>query len=248
VVLSVGDLLLNATILAHEKESPHRRAALDMLLNARQVAPSAPGSQPPATQPAPPAPATSPATSISPAPVAPPPPTTAASDAPAPVTGPLVVPGRFVAALPARDWAVLIDGAIDLQVLDDRVSPDGRSRQILAFDSHRGVTVSVYLEPAPQPDGDSKAAREFYLGRLRGSPMPMRDVKTTEQPPFAVLEYVVPDRNQKHVNLYLSREGVWVDVHLSSPLDLGNVADAVLEELKRSVRVDAATDGATTRP
>src|SRR5262249_39195194 len=99
------------------------------------------------------------------------------------------------------------------------------------------LTVSVYIEPAAR-FGDGKAARELYLSRLQASPMPMKDVKFFDLGDFAGLQYVVPEMNRKHVNLYLSRDGAWIDVHLSAPLDPNIQSDPALEAVMKTVRVE----------
>ena len=144
-------------------------------------------------------------------------------------------------ALPGRNWSVVLDpGELRLQTVEDQLSTDGRARRAHATDPARGVSVSVFLEPAANPAGDARAARDFYLNRLRNSPIPMKDAKVADEfggsRDFAVLTYAVPDANQKHFNLYASRDGVWVDVHFAIPLDSPG-ADGAMDALARSARI-----------
>jgi hypothetical protein len=221
LLMGVGDMLLNVTIMTHQKDSPQRRAAIELVSGAHQVAAGSAVIAPAATTPSPAAA------------------TQATTQPTLPATRPQAPSPGLVAALPERSWSILLD-VPELQPVEDQVSADGRSRRIFAVDARRPINVSIYLEPAPNPSADSKGVREFYLNRLLASPMPMKDVRASEMGEFAVLQYVVPDLNQKHVNLYLCRDGVWVDVHFSAMRDPGAQADAALDALMNSVRVEAS--------
>jgi hypothetical protein len=221
-LMSVGDLLLNFTILSSDKDPPQRRAALEMLANATQ-APVATTQRTTTQAVKPTAPSTNPVSA---------PATPATSNA---TTSPAAL---VWLSLPGHNWSVTFEPSAGSQLIEDHTSADNRSRRMLAVDVARGVNVSAYLEAAAQP-GDARAAREFYLGRLQNSPMPMKDIRlwdAGESREFAVLQYVVPDLNQKHVNYYASRDGVWIDVHVAAVLDPNGAADPALDGVIRTIR------------
>lgn len=230
-VVGVGELILSTTMLMHERNPSQRAAAIDVLAKAMQVK-----SDPIAVAP-PSSPATAPNTadaigSIGQTPTAPPP-------APPPTTAPTSQPARatrLAISLPDRAWQLALDQR-GLQVLEDEMSPDRKARHLSAVDSETGVNVSIFLEPAATI-GDAKVARSFFFERLRRSPMQIRDDRFTDMGDIARVDYMLPDANQRHANLYLSKEGIWIDVHISVE-DAKNEKQSLIDEIARSVRIEA---------
>jgi hypothetical protein len=221
-VVGVGELILSTTMLMHERNPPQRAIGLEMLAGATQergapiaTAPSsstAPSTNPIAEVPAPPLPS----------------PSTAPSSQPA-------APQRLAVALPDRMWQLSLDQGA-LQVLEDEMSPDRKARHVSAVDANSGVNISIFLEPAATM-GDAKVARSFFFDRLKRSPLQARDDKFTDIGDVARVDYLLPDANQRHANLYLAKEGIWIDVHISVE-DAKNEKQALIDEIARSVRIE----------
>jgi len=116
---------------------------------------------------------------------------------------------------PGKDWTLVmrVDG---FAVETPELSPDGKSAAIGAEDKARGMMVTVFIEPAAK-EGDSKTAREVYRKRLSASPFKMEDATESKRGEWAVLEYMLKARgiNQKHINAYMAKDGMWIDVHFS---------------------------------
>jgi hypothetical protein len=128
-----------------------------------------------------------------------------------------VPPGGAAAAAtiasPDGKWTLSIAGK--WKVLDNSKSPDGRSREVTATSADGSLMLSIFLEPAAKGGGDAKAAREFYLSRMKQNPLPMNHLKTDVVGDVATLDYDQgPEQLKQHnLNAYLSHDGVWVDVH-----------------------------------
>ncbi len=115
---------------------------------------------------------------------------------------------------PDGKWTLALPGT--WKVADDSKSPDGKSRQLTAT-SEDGAMLTLFLEPAAKPGGDAKAARAFYLSRMKQNPIPMEHLKQDAVGEVATLEYDqgTDDLKEHNLNAYLSHAGVWVDVHYS---------------------------------
>jgi hypothetical protein len=221
-VVGVGELVLSTTMLMHEKNPPQRATGLDVLASATQVkseaiaaaaTPSLPAAAGAATEP----------TGTLPAP-------SATSPAPQPAAA-----QRLAVSLPDRMWQLSLDQGA-LQVLEDEMSPDHKARHLSAVDSNTGVNISIFLEPAATM-GDAKVARSFFFDRLKRSPLQIREDKFTDLGAVARVDYVLPDANQRHANLYFAKEGIWIDVHISVE-DLKGEKRSLIDDLARSVRIE----------
>ena len=162
-----------------------------------------------------------------------------ASPATAPTQTPTSQPAndnRLFVSLPDRTWQLAI-GQSNLQILQDEMSPDRRARHVSAVDPNTGMNIAIFLEPAATI-GDVRLARSFFFDRLRCSPLQIREDKFTEQGDIARVDYLLPDVNQRHANLYISKEGIWVDVHISVE-DAQNEKLPLIDEIAKSVRIEA---------
>jgi hypothetical protein len=114
-------------------------------------------------------------------------------------------------------------------------SPQMASEPELAgSDQATGLQLSLFLERAAT-EGDAEVAREFYWKRMQASPFKMEDVRFSERNGAAVLEYIVKEASWKNMNLYLSHDGYWVDLHISKILFRSadkEYFDAVLNNIK----------------
>jgi hypothetical protein len=139
-------------------------------------------------------------------------------------------------SLPNTTWGVEIP-ATGFTILREATHPDGNARSLSADDRARGLNLSVFLERMPRSE-NAKQCREFYWERLRKSPAMMDEVNVSERGQMAVLEYT--DKNparllpedvrkkfegikleHKHLNAYLAKDGVCIDIHLSKVLKPG---------------------------
>ncbi|MBC8105712.1 MAG: hypothetical protein H7Z14_03910 [Anaerolineae bacterium] len=143
---------------------------------------------------------------------------------------------RLAVSLPDRKWQIALDHP-GLNVLEDEMSPDKHARHLSAIDSTNGVNVSIFLEPAVTI-GDAKTTRQFYFDRLKRSPLMIREDKFSEAGDIARVDYLLPDINQRHVNLYIAKEGVWVDVHISVE-DVKNERQGLIDQIAKSVKLEA---------
>jgi hypothetical protein len=81
------------------------------------------------------------------------------------------------------------------------------------------INLSIFLEPAAQP-GDSTVCRDYYLKRLEASPVKKDDPETSEKGDLAISQYMVKEMmglpmDQRHLNAYISRDDIWIDIHIS---------------------------------
>ncbi|HEX8916573.1 MAG TPA: hypothetical protein VF796_29755 [Humisphaera sp.] len=195
-VVGVGDLLIPVTFLHHQKDTPERTAAIEMLRTARQR------------------PADPPAAELRARP-----------------------PGN-------AGWEVVLP-LPGLTVMDEQTDPTGTRRRIAAGDAKAGVMVTIFLEPAEGPGG-AAAVRDVYWGKTKQSPLPKADVVLAEAGDFATVQHVVPDVggrvvNQRNLNLYAARGGVWVDVHVSK-MNATDADKALFDRLAKETRIEAVKE------
>ena len=116
---------------------------------------------------------------------------------------------------PDGKWTLTIPGT--WTVADDQKSGDGKSREVTATSADGSETMTVFLEPAAKAKGDAKAARDFYLNRMKRNPLGMDHLKKDAVGDVATLDYDQGPAELKmhNLNAYVARDGVWVDVHVS---------------------------------
>jgi len=125
--------------------------------------------------------------------------------------------GSASVAFGGRPWALLVD--VPGLVLERGGSrPDG-SAVVMGHSDEAGLVVSIFLEPAAGPGGPVECRAALFEKALL-SPTEKVAVARSERGNMAIGEYLVPrfegkEVQQKHVNAYLVRDGVWIDVHLS---------------------------------
>lgn len=119
---------------------------------------------------------------------------------------------------PGRQWVMTID--LDGFAVSERsAEPDG-TRYMLAGKRGNGnqIIVSVFMEPARRA-GDSKMCREFFRGSPDENSRKKYEIQTSEVGDIALVEYVFKLGGsfgiQKHINAYIAKGDVWIDVHIS---------------------------------
>lgn len=116
-----------------------------------------------------------------------------------------------------NDWVLKIN-LKDFKLQKNDYSYEKSFRNVYGFNAD-GLIVSVFIEPAAA-EGDSKVARQYYTDRLKQSPVLRTAEKSSEKGPAAMYEYFVAkfqdqEINQRHVNMYLVRDNLWIDIHIS---------------------------------
>ena len=140
--------------------------------------------------------------------------------------------------LPGFSWSLEIN-APGFMLQEKNFSPDGTSARLTAINKKDNVILSAFLEKAPRA-GDAKACREFYWSKAKESPLQKDDLKMSDSGSTALVEYIVKESfgtkvNQKNMNVYLSKDGYWVDVHLSKT-DFKPEDDAQLRSIAKEIR------------
>jgi tetratricopeptide (TPR) repeat protein len=141
-------------------------------------------------------------------------------------------------ATPGSSWSLEIN--TPGFALEQRgFSRDGTAAQLKAVNTENGVIMTAFLEKAETP-GDAKKCREYYWSQAQKSPMKKDDIKLSEIGPVALVEYTIKKFedltiDQKNMNAYLSRDGYWVDVHISKT-EFKPEDEAVFLSIVKSIR------------
>ncbi len=128
------------------------------------------------------------------------------------------VKSAILLTLPKLDWALEIGGA-ELIVEHKEIAPDGKSARFVAADWTTGILISGFLEDRGRP-ATAEQCRDFYFAKLKDTPLKEEDIVQSKLGNMAVAEYIVKEyagrrMDQKHVNAYLTKGNIWMDVHLS---------------------------------
>jgi hypothetical protein len=120
---------------------------------------------------------------------------------------------------------------------------DGGVR-VFAADEKSRVVASVSLSPAEGPDSAS-AACEHYLALRKDVPYAPSSLKRGPRAGLATVEYLIAEYDgvpvrQKNVFACLSRDGVWMEIHLSK-VSYQPEDEALFDRILKTVRV--AADG-----
>lgn len=121
-------------------------------------------------------------------------------------------------SLPIIDWSLSVDLS-DYTIEKNYIAPDGSNRNILVRNENLGLTVSVYIEKA-RTEGDHIACRKYYWGRTALMPMEKSNIQLYEKQNIAFVEFDIKEEKGKELNYhslnaFLSKDGYWVDVHIS---------------------------------
>ena len=131
---------------------------------------------------------------------------------------PAPIKSAMLLTLPKADWVLEVEGA-DLVVEQKAVTPDGKKARCLAVDWASGILLTVFLEDQGKP-ATAEQCRDLYFAKLKDTPPKEEEIVQSRLGDMAVAEYLVKEyagrqMNQKHVNAYLTRGNVWMDIHLS---------------------------------
>jgi tetratricopeptide (TPR) repeat protein len=152
-------------------------------------------------------------------------------------------------SVPGQKWAVEI-ALPGFVIQRDQMRGDGKARMIQAADTERGYVVSVFYTPVDRAGKSAREYRDEGLGHIKardGSPFKIDALKPSEYGAAPTLEYFIREHqglrvNQKHLNAYYVKEGMWVDVHFSKTL-FEDGDEKVLHKALDSVRFVEATGG-----
>jgi tetratricopeptide (TPR) repeat protein len=149
---------------------------------------------------------------------------------------------RITLSLPELSWALEV-AETGFMLEEKEIAPSGDAARFLAVNKATGVTMSAFLEKAPGK-GDSKECRNYYWTKAKNSPLKKEQIKLSEAGPIALVEYVVPDYlgtkvNQRNVNAYLSKDGYWIDVHLSIT-DHKSGANDRMQPILQNIRINVS--------
>jgi hypothetical protein len=125
--------------------------------------------------------------------------------------------GGVALSYPGRPWRL----ALDLPGYD--VGPAQLTRggvRLAAERRQAGMVVTVFLEESPPGKAAADHRDEAWKRMQQPGPTKREDVRRSMRGTVPTLEYRIPRHrgvalNQKHVNAYLVRDEIWVDVHLS---------------------------------
>jgi hypothetical protein len=140
--------------------------------------------------------------------------------------------GDLRIAAPGGKWNLVLKQA---GFEDVQEQSSGRAKMASAVNDD-GWALSIFFEPSQKP-GDATVARGFYEERLKRSPLDRADVKLSGDGKKAICTYMIKEIEQKHVNVYLVRDAVWVDVHISK-VEFGSKDQKMLDELLSSIRIE----------
>lgn len=144
-------------------------------------------------------------------------------------------PSVIEVSLPGKGWSVAAD-LTGFTISKNGLQPDGRY-YLMADRSAFGF--SLYLEKVPGM-ANSAGCRDSLSGKASYPIAPAVDIRTYPSRDANLLEYTIREVNgmkvhQKNVFACMSRENVYVDVHISKTLYQPE-DEAVLQSLFQSVR------------
>lgn len=142
--------------------------------------------------------------------------------------------------VPGRAWALELN-LPNFNVRQNLLSADGRARKLRADIESEGCVLTVNIVPASTPKVSSQDLRDLAAERLKAGAAANADgFKTSEYGRTPTIEYLVRDFKsqpvgQKHFYAYISRDNIWIDIHLSkAPFREGDekLFRAILDSLR----------------
>jgi hypothetical protein len=89
--------------------------------------------------------------------------------------------------LPSQNWSLAID--LDgFKIESKKTSADGSAFQLMATNKKKGLTLSLFIEPA-ELAGDKLVCRNYYWGKAEKSPLPKENLKKFETDTLAIVEH-----------------------------------------------------------
>ncbi len=120
--------------------------------------------------------------------------------------------------LPDLKWSIPFN-TTGYAVKENNISRDGNIRFVSMVNDSTQMFVSVRLEQAPS-EGDMTACREYYWKKEEQSPVKKYYTSFSVADDKAFADYMVMTRDgaavkQKNINVYMSKDGYWIDIHLA---------------------------------
>ena len=143
-------------------------------------------------------------------------------------------------SVPTRSWSVEIS-LPNFTIKQNALSADGRARRLDAYIDSEGYVVTVNIVPASTPKVSSKDLRDLAAERLKidtavkGDGFRVSEYKQTPTFEYFAREFKTELLNQKHFYAYVSRDNIWIDIHLSkTPYREGDekVFHSILDSIK----------------
>ena len=134
-------------------------------------------------------------------------------------------------SMPEHDWCIALD-VPTLELVNAGMSPSGNARNWEFRDAKKSIIMTIFFEKAPK-SGTSADCRDYYFTRTKLSgAIDKGSAKMFTRNDFECVEYFYTAGGQvtdtKSHNMYLSRDGYWIDIHFSltkyEPADSAKVA------------------------
>jgi tetratricopeptide (TPR) repeat protein len=130
-------------------------------------------------------------------------------------------PAKSEVWFPGKTWALELDGT-GFSTRANEIQPDGR-RYFLAENTKTRIAVSVFLEASKAPAQPGECKHSFEEKLKRNSSLasgPLKGVAYRESGEMQILEFTLPEldgvpTNQKNIFGCLSKDDVFVDIHIS---------------------------------
>jgi tetratricopeptide (TPR) repeat protein len=153
--------------------------------------------------------------------------------------------GKVRLFLPEKTWVmeVNIEG---FKLEENLLSFDGESRRFFVSNENKNLFMSVFLEKA-EGLWDSKDYREYYWNEYKRNTAKNKElsepeeIRIWEEGEKAMLEYINKEFegikiNQKHLHLFMTKEDIWIHIHLSK-VDYKPEDEKLFREILDSVRI-----------
>jgi len=157
-------------------------------------------------------------------------------------------PAKFSVWLPGKLWALELT-APGYTLRNNEIQPDGR-RYFLAEDKKNRALVSVYLEAGNGPATPEECKRSLEDRAKRDSPLERKHIEYREISGMETIAYTIPEVdgvpvNQRNVFACLTKDEVYVNIHLSKVLFKAAdqpLFDAVLQSVVITPKETAGAD------
>ena len=141
--------------------------------------------------------------------------------------------------MPSEDWTLEID--LDgFKIEREAYSTDSTMFRLSATNSKTNINVSIFIEKA-DAKGDKEDCRYHYWNKAKNSPLAKENVTTYETELLAIVEHDTKEFNGQVVNFhslnaYLTKDGYWMDIHLSK-VEFSKNDKKVFETLVESITI-----------
>jgi len=120
---------------------------------------------------------------------------------------------------PGKDWQLVLDlPGYEMPPLE--LSEQADAVRLEGSNPSSGMRFTLFLEKAEEGWSAADNRKHYWKSIRENLPMRRKDVQRYEKGSAAILEFVVPEiegvpLDHKSLNLFLVRDGVWIDLHLS---------------------------------